>query len=68
MEDKLTKLQEQISFLQNDIVIISDELFHQQKEIKKLNAKIFNLEKKIQVINSDPNIQNLNVNEKPPHY
>ena len=68
MEAKFIKIQEQISFLQKDILQLSDELFDQQKDIINLNDQIINLKKKIQEINNDTGIQNLNEEEKPPHY
>ena len=37
METKVKKLEEQISFLQNEVNQMSDEIFIQQKEIIKLN-------------------------------
>ena len=68
MEVKFIKIQEQISFLQKDISQMSDELFEQQKDIKNLNIEIINLKKKLQEINNDTGIQNLDREEKPPHY
>ena len=37
MEDLVKKLEEQISFLQNEISQMSDELYSQQKEVSVLS-------------------------------
>ena len=68
MEAKFIKIQEQISFLQKDILQMSDEIFEQQKEIKNLNNEILNLKKKIQLIDNYSHTISPNDEEKPPHY
>ena len=62
------KLEEQISFLQNEVNQMSDEIFTQQKEILKLNNELINLKNKIDII--EANTENLNLDDdvSPPHY
>ena len=67
--DKINKkLEEQISFLQNEVNQMSDEIFTQQKEILKLNNELINLKNKIDII--EANTENLNLDDDvpPPHY
>lgn len=64
----IQKIQEQLTFMQQEIVQLSEEVFLQQKEILKLNNKIKLLNKKLDhfEINSLPT--DLIENKKPPHY
>ena len=48
MENLVKKLEEQITFLQQEISQISKELYSQQKEIKDLKNEITNLNKRIE--------------------
>ena len=68
MDIIIKKLEEQISFLQNEVNQMSDEIFIQQKEIIKLNNELINLKNKINII--DENTKNLNSDDDipPPHY
>ena len=43
MEHIVKKLEEQISFMQQEISQMSDEIFIQQKEISKLTIELINL-------------------------
>ena len=62
------KLEEQITFLQQEISQLSDELYSQQKEIKDLKNQITNLNKRIEDIDGEL-ISNIDKEDKkPPHY
>ena len=62
------KLEEQITFLQQEISQLSSELYSQQKEIKDLKKQIINLINRIEEIDSE-NVQSLiSEDKKPPHY
>ncbi|MDA8721591.1 SlyX family protein [Candidatus Pelagibacter bacterium] len=62
------KLEEQITFLQQEISQLSSELYSQQKEIKDLKKQIINLINRIEEVDSE-NVQSLiSKDKKPPHY
>jgi SlyX protein len=68
MENLDKKLEEQITFLQQEISQLSSELYSQQKEIKDLKKQIINLINRIEEIDSE-NVQSLIIKDKkPPHY
>ena len=68
MENLDKKLEEQITFLQQEISQLSSELYSQQKEIKDLKEQIINLINRIEEIDSE-NVQSLiSEDKKPPHY
>ena len=68
MENLDKKLEEQITFLQQEISQLSSELYSQQKEIKDLKKQIINLINRIEEIDSE-NVQSLiSEDRKPPHY
>lgn len=68
MENLDKKLEEQITFLQQEISQLSSELYSQQKEIKDLKKQIINLIDRIEEIDSE-NVQSLiSEDKKPPHY
>jgi len=68
MENLDKKLEEQITFLQQEISQLSSELYSQQKEIKDLKKQIINLINRIEEIDSE-NVQGLiSEDKKPPHY
>lgn len=68
MENFDKKLEEQITFLQQEISQLSSELYSQQKEIKDLKKQIINLINRIEEIDSE-NVQSLiSEDKKPPHY
>ena len=52
MENLDKKLEEQITFLQQEISQLSSELYSQQKEIKDLKIQIINLINRIEEIDS----------------
>jgi SlyX protein len=62
------KLEEQITFLPQEISQLSSELYSQQKEIKDLKKQIINLINRIEEVDSE-NVQSLiSEDKKPPHY
>ena len=69
MENLVKKLEEQITFLQQEISqIISSELYSQQKEIKFLKNEIKNLNKRIEDMDGEI-VSNIDKEDKkPPHY
>ena len=68
MENLDKKLEEQNTFLQQEISQLSSELYSQQKEIKDLKKQIINLINRIEEIDSE-NVQSLiSEDKKPPHY
>ena len=68
MENLDKKLEEQITFLQQEISQLSSELYSQQKEIKDLKKQIINLINRIEEIDIE-NVQSLiSEDKKPPHY
>ena len=68
MENLDKKLEEKITFLQQEISQLSSELYSQQKEIKDLKKQIINLVNRIEEIDSE-NVQSLiSEDKKPPHY
>jgi SlyX protein len=68
MNEKLQKLEEKIAILQNDLSIMSDEIYSQQKLIQELKLQIKVLKSTIQS-NNDRNKNNDSIyNEIPPHY
>jgi len=68
MENLDKKLEEQITFLQQENSQLSSELYSQQKEIKDLKKQIINLINRIEEIDSE-NVQSLiSEDKKPPHY
>ena len=68
MENLVKKLEEQVTFLQQDITQMSDELYFQQKEIKELKEIILNLNKKIEEMDGEFVSGILKEVKKPPHY
>ena len=68
MENLDKKLEEQITFQQQEISQLSNELYSQQKEIKDLKKQILNLNSRIEEINSENNQDLIKEDKKPPHY
>ena len=68
MEKIIKKLEEQISFMQQEISQMSDEIFIQQKEISKLTIELINLKNKLNDIDNNTGIRNLDDDTPPPHY
>ncbi len=68
MENIVKKLEEQIAFLQHETLQMSDELYSQQKDLSALKKLIFNLEKRINDFENNPETIMVKKDEKPPHY
>ena len=68
MDKIIKKLEEQISFMQQEILEMSDEIFTQQKEITKLTVDLLNLKNKIQDVENSSGMRNVNEEIPPPHY
>ena len=68
MENLVKKLEEQITFLQQEISQISSELYSQQIEIKDLKNQIINLNKKIDEMDGEIISDIIKDDKKPPHY
>ena len=65
MENLVKELEEQITFLQQEISQISKELYSQQKEIKDLKNEITNLNKRIEDMDGEL-VLNINKEDKKP--
>ena len=68
MEKIIRKLEEQISFMQLEIVQMSDEIYTQQKEIIQLTNEMIKIKEKLADIENNSGINNSDVESPPPHY
>ena len=68
MDDRITRLEEQIALMQADLSQISDELYAQQKENGSLRGEIETLKDMIQAVQSDSGILKPEEDSPPPHY
>ena len=68
MDDRITRLEEQIALMQADLSQISDELYTQQKENGSLRGEIETLKDTIQAVQSDSGILKPEEDSPPPHY
>lgn len=68
MDDRITRLEEQIALMQADLSQISDELYAQQKENGSLRGEIESLKDTIQDLQSDSGILKPEEDSPPPHY
>ena len=68
MEKIIKKLEEQITFMQQEIAQLSDEIYTQQKEITQLTREAEKLKDKLYNIEDDKGIKDLNDENPPPHY
>ena len=68
MDIIIKKLEEQISFLQNEVNQMSDEIFTQQKEILGLKKEQLLLKEKIDSIETNVENENSLKDRVPPHY
>ena len=68
MDDRITRLEEQIALMQADLSQISDELYAQQKENGSLRREIETLKGRIQSVQSDSGILKPEEDSPPPHY
>jgi len=68
MQNLVKKLEEQITFLQQEISQIGKELYSQQKDINDLKNENKNLNKRIEDMDGEI-VSNIDKeDEKPPHY
>jgi SlyX protein len=68
MKNLIKKLEEQITFLQQEVSQISDEGYKQQKEILILKTDVKKLKDKINDIQNVSDIQNIDEEKLHPHY
>ena len=68
MKNLVKKLEEQITFLQQEISQISEELYSQQKEVSVLKKQNIYFEKRIHELESGDEAGMATVDKKPPHY
>ena len=68
MDDRITRLEEQIALMQADLSQISDELYAQQKENGSMRWEIETLKDTIQAVQSDSGILKPEEDSPPPHY
>ena len=68
MDDRITKLEEQIALMQADLSQISDELYAQQRENGSLRREIQTLKDRIYSVQSDSGILKPEEDSPPPHY
>ena len=68
MDDRITKLEEQIALMQADLSQISDELYAQQRENSSLRREIQTLKDRIYSVQSDSGILKPEEDSPPPHY
>ena len=68
MDDRITRLEEQIALMQADLSQISDELYAQQRENGSLRREIQTLKDRIYSVQSDSGILKPEEDSPPPHY
>ena len=68
MDDRITRLEEQIALMQADLSQISDELYAQQRENSSLRREIQTLKDRIYSVQSDSGILKPEEDSPPPHY
>ena len=68
MDDRITRLEEQIALMQADLSQISDELYTQQRENGSLRREIQTLKDRIHSVQSDSGILKPEEDSPPPHY
>jgi SlyX protein len=68
MDDRITRLEEQIALMQADLSQISDELYAQQKENSSLRREIETLKDRMKSVQSDSGILKPEEDSPPPHY
>ena len=68
MDDRITRIEEQIALMQAELSQISDELYAQQKENGSLRREIETLKDRTQSVQSDGGILRPEEDSPPPHY
>jgi SlyX protein len=68
MKNLIKRLEEQVTFLQNEMSQMSNELYCQQKEVSVLKKQFLNFEKRINDLESGSETSVVKEDKKPPHY
>ena len=68
MDDRTTRLEEQVTLFQADLSQMSDELYAQQREIVSLRQEIETLKSRLLSAQSDGDILTPEEDSPPPHY
>ena len=68
MDNRTTRLEEQVTLLQADLSQMSDELYAQQREIGSLRQEIETLKSRLLSAKSDGDILTPEEDSPPPHY
>ena len=68
MDDRTTRLEEQVALMQADLSQMSDELYSQQREVGSLRQEIETLKSRILYAQSDSGILKPEEDRPPPHY
>ena len=68
MKNLIKRLEEQVTFLQNEMSQMSNELYCQQKEVSVLKKQFLNFEKRINDLESGSEKSVVKEDKKPPHY
>jgi uncharacterized coiled-coil protein SlyX len=67
MSERLDQIEVRMAFLEQANTQLSDTVYAQQQELKKLRAELANLLQKLEAEQSAPTAWSLQ-DEKPPHY
>ena len=68
MDNRTTRLEEQVALIQADLSQMSDELYAQQREIGSLRQEIETLKSRLLSAQSDGDILTPEEDGPPPHY
>ena len=68
MQEIIKKLEEQIAFLQQEMIQISDEVYSQQKEISKLTHELLFVKNKLHAFENNSELREIEDEAPPPHY
>ena len=68
MDNRTTRLEEQVTLLQADLSQMSDELYTQQRENGSLRQEIETIKSRLLSAQSDGDILTLEEDGPPPHY
>ena len=68
MDNRTTRLEEQVALIQADLSQMSDELYAQQREIGSLRQEIETLKSRLLSAQSDSDILTPEEDSPPPHY
>ncbi len=68
MEDRVTKLEEKMAILQDELSQMGHEVYAQQKEMARLMIEIGKLKSRLEHVTPDSGILNPSEESPPPHY